>query len=436
MDRRSALVFAMCALPRLLAGFLFPPRTSGYYDELATSLLTTGTLGFDSVPSTYIEPLYPLFLAGARLVTGHSVELAIVLQIGVASFGGVLFYRLASRLANPRTGFCAAVFYALYPYLVRQSVARLEITLCATLAIAAALSLTRVERTRDAIASGALLGLLMLTRTSFVVAALGAAAWLAWQGRPSTRLGAGPATSLGTGRRLGAVLLLTALLVEGPWLVRNMRVDGAPLPSRIGENLYVSTSDYAAMLPLHDIDLFVPLALADVSAEVERMPPSRQERGTDDAMLKRGLAFVRDHPGRVLWLKARNALYLLSPQLLPREAKSAETFAARDGGTLRIVNAARRPWIGEAAHAAAQSVLLVLAAIGVARRGIRGRDAPLLIMLAAQAAVCVVFFPTTRLMAPVMFVPMFYAAAGLNRASRIAHRASSTGSSGAAPPRP
>jgi 4-amino-4-deoxy-L-arabinose transferase-like glycosyltransferase len=416
MDRRTALVFAMCAAPRLLALGLFPPRTSTYYNELATSLLTNGTMAFDGVPSTYMEPLYPLFLAVARLVTGDSTVLAIVLQVAVAAFGGVLLYRLGSRLANPRTGFWAAVFYALYPYLVRQSVARLEITLCATLAIAAALLLTRVERIRDAIAAGALLGLLMLTRTSFVVAALGAAAWLAWQGRPST--------SLGTRTRLAAVFLLTTLLVEGPWLVRNMWIDGSPLPSRMGENLYVSTSDYAALLPLHDIDLVVPLAVADVRAEVEEMPPAAKERGVDDAMLKRGLAFVREHPWKVLRLKARNALGLFAPQLLPREAKSDASFATMDGGTLRIVNAARRPWIAEAAHAAAQSVLLVLAAIGIARRGIRGRDAPLLIMLAAQAAVCVVFFPTTRLMAPVMFVLMFYAAAGV------------TGSSGAAPPRP
>ena len=107
-----------------------------------------------------------------------------------------------------------------------------------------------MKRIRDAIACGALLGLLMLTRTSFVVAAVGAAVWLAWQGRP-------------LGARLAAVLVLTALLVESPWLVRNIRVDGSPLPSRIGENLYLSTSAYASVLPLHDIDLLVPLALED-----------------------------------------------------------------------------------------------------------------------------------------------------------------------------
>jgi 4-amino-4-deoxy-L-arabinose transferase-like glycosyltransferase len=399
MDRRAAFVFGICAAPRLLALAMFTPGVSTYYDELATGLLTTGTFGFNGVPSTYIEPLYPAFLAAARTITGNSLPLVLALQIAIASIGGVLLYRLGSRLAGPSIGLCAGVLYALYPYLVRQSVARLEITLCTTLAIAATLSLTRTADARGAIASGAWLGLLMLTRTSFVVAAMAAAFWLAWRGRG----------------RLAAAMLLTALLVEAPWLVRNARVDGSPLPSRIGENLYLSTSTYAAVVPAHDIDLLVPLALADVREEVERLhlPPSAEERAMDDAMLTRAAGFIRERPGRVLWLKARNVLYLLSPQLLPRDAKSPAAFATVDGDTVRIVNAARRPWIEDAAHAVAQGLLLLLAAIGIARRGVEGTDAPLIIMLAAQAAVCTVFFPTTRLMAPVMFVVMFYAAVGL-----------------------
>ena len=72
-------------------------------------------------------------------------------------------------------------------------------------------------------------------------------------------------------------------------------------------------------------------------------------------MLKRAVAFMRAHPGRVVWLKARNALYLFSPQLLPRDAKSIAAFAVMDGDTVRIVNAPRRPRLEDVAHTAAQS---------------------------------------------------------------------------------
>ena len=387
-------------MPRLLALAVFPRAASTYYDELAASLLTTGRFAFDGVPSTYVEPLYPLFLAAARMVTGDSLRLVLLLQIAVASIGGVLLYRLGSRLADRQVGFYAAVFYASYPYLIRQSVALLEITLCTTLAIAATLSLSRMERVRDAVACGALFGLLMLTRASFLPACLGAAIWLAWRGRG----------------RLSAAMVITALLVQAPWLVRNARVDGSPLPSRMGENLYLSTSIYANAVPAHDIDLLVPLGLADVQAEVAqmRLPPHLEQRAMDDAMLGRAIAFMRERPAHVLWLKTRNALYLVSPVLLPRDAKSPGAFATVEGGVVRVFNTQRRPWVEEGSHALAQSVLLLLAAIGVVRRGLSGKDAPLPVMLATNAAVCIVFFPTTRLIAPVMFVVMFYAAVGLD----------------------
>lgn len=416
MDRRAVIIFAICAAPRLVAMALWrsPPQT--YYDELAGGLLSTGTFGFGGVPSTYMEPLYPAFLAAANVLTAESAPAVTIAQIAVAAIGGVLLYRLASDLAGPRAGVCAGVIYALYPYLVRQSVAHLEITLCATLAIAATLALTRAGTTRGAIGAGLLFGLLMLARTSFAAAAVAGALWLAWH----------------VSGRVAVVMLLTALAVIAPWLVRNARIDGSPLPSRIGENLYLSTSPYAAAVPVHDIDLLVPLALAEMNSL--QLPAGREERGMDDVMLARAFTFIREHPGHALWLKARNALYLFSPLLLPRDAKRSGAFAEMEGTTVRIVNAARRPWFEDVSHGVAQGALLLLAAFGIARRGLRAGDAPLLIMLGAQAAVCVVFFPTTRLMAPVMFVVMFYASTAACRAS--VDQAAVTGSSAAAQRRP
>jgi hypothetical protein len=414
MSRRAVFIFVICAAPRLAALAVWPAGDGSYYSELAAGILRTGTLGFDGEPSTYMEPLYPAFLAAAHVLTGGWAPAMMLLQIAVASIGGVLMDRLGSHLAGRQVGFAAAALYALYPYLVRQSVADLEITICTTLAIATTLALVRTTGIRGAIGTGLCFGLLMLTRTSFVFAAVGAALWLA--SRPSTRLGAGglPSTWLGAGR-LAAVMAVTALAVLAPWFVRNIRVDGSPLPSRMGENLYVSTSAYAGALPVHDVDLMAPLMLADVQADVEslRLSPAQEARALDDAMRDRAMAFIREHPGQVLWMKARNALFLFTPLLLPRDAKTPTAFAAIDGAGVVVVNARRRPLIKDAAHAVAQAALLVLATLGIVRRRPAGPDLALLLMFGAQAAVCVVFFPTTRLLAPVMFVLMFYAAVRL-----------------------
>jgi 4-amino-4-deoxy-L-arabinose transferase-like glycosyltransferase len=404
MSRRTAAILALCAAPRLLALALFPHTGSTSYDDLAAHLATTGRFTFDGVASTYMEPLYPAFLAAARLLTGSSPRLVLLLQIGVASIGGLLLYRLASRLAGARVGLIAACFYALDPYLVRQSAAFLDVTVCTTLAIATALSLADVETRRDAAVAGALFGLLMLTRASFGLACVATAFWLAARGRG----------------RLAAVLVIAAVLVQAPWMVRNVAVDGSPLPSRLGENLYVSSSSYAAIVPVHDIDLLVPLALADVGPDIDRLPApaEHQQRAIDDAMLARAIAFIRRSPGAVVRLKARNALYLFDPRLLPRYAKSPGAYAVVEAGAVRTHNELRRPWIEDASFAVARAVLLLLAAIGLVRRRTVDRDTPLLILLAATALVCVVFFPATRLMAPVTFVAMFYAAAGLEAVTR------------------
>ena len=108
MDRRAVIIFGICAAPRLVAMAMWPSPAPTYYDELADGLLATGTFGFNGVSSTYMEPLYPAFLAAARFVTAGWTPGVTLLQIAIAAIGGVLLYRLGSHLAGPRTGFSPA----------------------------------------------------------------------------------------------------------------------------------------------------------------------------------------------------------------------------------------------------------------------------------------------------------------------------------------
>ena len=80
------------------------------------------------------------------------------------------------------------------------------------------------------------------------------------------------------------------------------------------------------------------------------------------------------------------------------------------GSTVRFEGLVTRPWIDGAAHAAAQSLLFILGAAGVWIRRRRLRDDQALLVIAGSVAlVYTIFFPTTRLLAPAMFVLMFYA---------------------------
>jgi hypothetical protein len=116
----------------------------------------------------------------------------------------------------------------------------------------------------------------------------------------------------------------------------------------------------------------------------------------------------------VLQLKLRNLMWIPSPLLLPRYAKSDSAHAAMVDGRMQTTGEQPRPWFWDAAHALFRTLMTIAAALGLVRR--RGlHDAALLAVLASEIVVYTVFFPTTRLLAPATAVAMVYAGIGLSR---------------------
>lgn len=90
LRHRLVLVFAACVLPRLAALWMWrdPPPT--YYWEISDSLLATGVFGFGGEPTTSIEPLYPVFLAAARLVAADSPAATLVMAYAGIGLDGLV----------------------------------------------------------------------------------------------------------------------------------------------------------------------------------------------------------------------------------------------------------------------------------------------------------------------------------------------------------
>jgi hypothetical protein len=396
--RRSLLcAFAACVAPRLVALWRWPHPAHTYQWELSESLLRHGVFGFDGRSTTYLEPLYPAVLAGLRLVAGDRTAIVLLLQIALAAAAGPLLFLLALRIGGRRAAWIAVFAYASYPYLVRQSVAYMALNLTVPLALGAALQMSRARRPARAVSAGVWMGTLMLARASFGLTTVAAAGWVAWRRRPA----------------LGALLLASALAIQTPWLVRNVRVGGVLLPTRVGENLLVSTSAYAEkVVPIYDVDALIPLVYEETAAAV---PPDSLDtpRAISRAMLARALRFVRDHPVRTLRLKLRNAVALLDPRLLPRWPTGPEARAVLSDGRLQLEGLRSRPMVQEIGQAAARATILAL--VGVAfweRRRWTERDEAILLVAATNAILCVVFFPSTRLIVPSTAMLMIYAGVG------------------------
>ena len=428
--RRSLLyVFLLCLVPRLFALLWLPAPELTHYWGLASGLLVEHAFRIDGVSTTYIEPLYPAFLAAARFVTGERLTLVLVLQSAVASLGGVLLYRLSLDLSGRQSvAWIAAILYACNPYLVRQSASLMEISLATTLLIAASYAFNRslhCHHGRTAAAAGVLLGLAVLTRFSFAPIPVAAFVLLLWRRQVPQ----------------AAALTCAAGLCLGPWLLRSYAVDGSMAPTRIGENLFVSTCEYADQVVPHiNVDLLSPHAYASASRDLEALElnPVDFQRAADAWLLRRALDCIVTNPRRAAGMKLANALHTFSPRLLPYEHKSDDAVAWVEGGQVRVRGLVPRPRGSTAVHIAAQALLLVCAFAGLALRRVETPgDSFLLCVAGAIIGVNTIFFPTTRLLAPMWFVLMFYAACALAPAmDRLAIRLRSRGRTRGQPPFP
>jgi hypothetical protein len=384
-----------CAVPRIAALVVWPIDTGTLYYSLATSLSQDHRFAIDGDATTHIEPLYAAFLAALQLVVGPSPLPLLLVQVAVASAAGVLLFTFTrAQTGDERAAWVTALLYAASPYLIRQSVSFMEVTATTALLIAATWRIRVIATGPQAAVIGLVLAAIVLTRMSLVPVVAGGLILIARRD--------------GAARALVAASVVAACV--GPWMAFSRATEGSALPARIGDNLYVSTSALAEpIVPRYNVDLLMPLVDDLVRAEMARRGTTRYRRIDGDRLLLELTAdYVRAHPLRALRLKLRNLVYIFQPRLLPfYERRGMVTLV---DGRVQIPEQGHRPVLFEAAAAVYQTVLIAAAVAGLVIRRRRLRDdAFLLIVAGSVIAVNAIFFPTSRLLAPMTFVWMFYA---------------------------
>jgi hypothetical protein len=363
--------------------FVHPPAAENAYWTLADGLLRNGSLSIDGVKTTLYEPLYPMFLAAARIALGRIVWVDL-LQVAVTSFGMVLVHRLAFRLTRDgRVALVAAALYAIDPLLVRQAATRTESALFTTLLIAFASAFVDAATWAGAAMAGAWLGLAVLTRTTAVPLILLA-----------------PGVLVASRRVAHAVaLFIAAVLVVLPLPLRNQAVNGAWWPTRSGVNLYIGNSPRTdVLLPYEDLDLLqvdADRVLHERRPDIDTLPASSAERVADVVLTDEALRFMTARPLHTVTQKIVNVGYVFSPRIVPY----------RQDGRARS--------LGDVVVFALYSTIVMLCAIVgvyVRRRSLR-EDAILWCIATTVVVVTVIYVPATRYRAPMEFVLAFYAAA-------------------------
>jgi len=406
-------VFLMALAPRLAYLAWSPPVFAGEYWEISSSLLDHGTFALDGIRTTRFEPLYPLFIAGARAITGSSPAAVQVLQIAMASLGGVLLFLLARDLTgHTRIAWIAAILYAAHPLLVRHAADHSDSALMTTAVLLFAYTFTRAVASTGSTGSpgsaavvlaGACLAIAVMTRVVALPIMPLAAVVLLAHGQ----------------RRAACLFVLACAVVLSPMIVRDYDVGGSLAPSRHGSNLFLGNSEYtAALMPDHSPDLLQRYTDSMAAREMPSVPLDSPHFGdAADAMLEH-LAWenIRRHPLQTLALKLRNVCYFFSPFLVPSHLLLPETtIAFGPSGQVTVDHAPLRPLAERVTFSIASFFVLATALVGLVVRGagVR-RDAILWCITATFVAVHSVYFPATRYTAPVLFVLLFYSAVAID----------------------
>jgi 4-amino-4-deoxy-L-arabinose transferase-like glycosyltransferase len=236
-------------------------------------------------PSLWKAPVYPLWVGALYSIGGVHPGWVKGAQVvfGVAVI--VLTWALAKRLFGPRAAIAAAFLVAIYPMAFQFEELLYSEAIATPLLLAVLLlAWTRRPTPWRAAATGAVLGIAMLTRPSFGM--LGAAILVAWVALAGWRRGIG----------LTALAGIVAALVIAPWTIRNHHVDGGFTPISIQDAAYYGVfNDSAAHDKQH------PWAWRPVPAgylKVLEQPTSDHEFAA--RLRKLGRDYVRKHPESVL----------------------------------------------------------------------------------------------------------------------------------------
>jgi len=263
------------------------------------------------LPSIYMPPAYPYFLALFYRLGGEKPVTYLLIEIVQAFFGVLLVYivyRLALILLGKRCAVAAACITAVYPTQVYMCNEFHGISIYIVLGTATVLFLVRYltqgRSTWDVIAGGLCMGAVMLFRGEAPALALLYAAILLLRGGKKA-VGA------------AVIFLLAAYGCLAPWTARNYREFGKVIPvcASSGLSLWVGNNPWATgsdryiqahsvegqfsynPQPVGSVDYGDFDSVTDVKYAFDRVPLDRNEMvAEDDALKHLAINYIRTHP--------------------------------------------------------------------------------------------------------------------------------------------
>lgn len=321
------LAIAVRLLGTLLVGGYHTPWLSEY-EVIARSMLERGFYGFNfeglaAMPSSFMPPVYPSFLAGMMALFPGDSDLATkTIQSLLSAFSVLVTFYLAREIFRQNgVALVSAFLAALYPPFIAGALEISTVTPEVLLVQVFALFVFRWYRTGNSwhgAGAGLALGFLSLTRAPAVLLAPLLSLWMLRVRGEQLHRNRGKDTAL---------FLAATALVIAPWTIRNFVVHQAfvPISTNGGLNFWIGNNPGATgeFVYFKEVapDLF---AKSSLLTEVER----------DSLFYGEALSYIREDPQTFLELLARKALYFwwFRPSIGSSYPDAGQVFEAAKAG--------------------------------------------------------------------------------------------------------
>lgn len=365
--------------------------TDRYLDE--------GIEAFGSDP--YVEPGYPILIWLGRHFISNSLTGVFIIQTVVSAVGCFYFCLLTRHLSGKKSvEIIAAALYIFSPYALRIAVKVSEVPLFRMLLVAAVYHFIKgFHHSKHAIISGIFFGVCILVRTMIIPGVLTLYFFLLW----SKKI------------KKASLFMFFCLLVCSPMFYVYKTKSDVFLPTRGGLNFFLANNEfYGRIYPIYHVDSLESYA-NDLFAK--EMPGKMNDaKAKDRFFYQKGWEFINEYPDRFIKNKVRNLLLFFDAWKVPRMplGRFSVEVGSGDALTFRRLSNARTiasSALAECSHALYRFTVLFFGCIGIwmRREFWMGKDFVLISLWLSFLAVYSVFWPSTRLYSPVMFVFMFYA---------------------------
>lgn len=299
-ERKLADEFGIL-VPNLLAGDGYSYYSVDNEGEISEKLNKNSP---KALPSAYMPPGYPFFLAGICYIIGTGVSTIIFIEMLQALLGAItciILYTIVEMKFDRKIAFASCIIFCVYPILVFMSSQISAVSLYIFLNCVLILLLFKGEETEKMswfAYAGLIFGVLILSRGQVLLYFPFILGWIYFIRRDSAC-------------RNILIFALATIIIIGPWAVRNYHQFGRITPLTIsgGLNLWQGQNENATGTRQEYTNPPVKIS-EEMSSKIKALQPSEDyEVKLDRIYMDEAISFMRNNPSKVIKLALQKFMF-------------------------------------------------------------------------------------------------------------------------------